>query len=77
VDRLTATATVPSWQVAEDIAASWLPSILTAFVPLATAIQLLFPPPEVGSFKTQPFADYLVEPRKNADPRKQFNVSRD
>ncbi len=58
---------VPSWQVAQDIAAGRLQPILTAYAPPPTPIHLLFPPSRVGSFKTRLFADYLVEQRKNGD----------
>lgn len=60
---------VPSWQVAQDVAAGRLQPILTAFAPLPTPIHLLFPPSRVGSFKTRLFADYLVEQWKKGDAR--------
>jgi DNA-binding transcriptional LysR family regulator len=59
---------VPSWQVAQDVAAGRLQPILTTYAPLPAPIHLLFPPSRVGSFKTRLFADYLVEQWKNGDP---------
>ncbi len=59
---------VPSWQVAADVAAGRLQSILTAFAPLPTPIHLLFPTSRVGSFKTRLFADYLAQQWKDGDP---------
>jgi DNA-binding transcriptional LysR family regulator len=59
---------VPSWQVAQDVAAGRLQPILTAYAPPPTPIHLVFPPSRVGSFKTRLFADYLVEQWKNGDP---------
>jgi DNA-binding transcriptional LysR family regulator len=59
---------VPSWQVAQDVAAGRLRPILTNYAPPPTPIHLLFPPSRVGSLKTRLFADYLVEQWKNGDP---------
>jgi len=59
---------VPSWQVAQDVAAGRLQPILTSFAPLPTPIHLLFPPARIGSFKTRLFADYLVQQWENGDP---------
>lgn len=52
---------VPSWQVADDIAAGRLKRILTAYERPPTPVHALFQPAKLASTKIRVFVDYLVE----------------
>jgi len=52
---------VPSWQVADDLAAGRLKRILTDYERPPTPVHALFQPAKLASTKIRVFVDYLVE----------------
>jgi DNA-binding transcriptional LysR family regulator len=52
---------VPSWQIADDLAAGRLKRILTAYERPPTPVHALFQPAKLASSKIRVFIDYLVE----------------
>jgi DNA-binding transcriptional LysR family regulator len=66
---------VPSWQVAQDMAAGRLARILPDYELPASAVHLVMPPVRLGSPRTRVFADFLAARWKAGNPLQAMALS--
>lgn len=66
---------VPSWQVADDMAAGRLMRVLPDYEMPASAVHLVMPPARLGSPRTRAFVDFLAARWRSNNPLRALAVS--